>query len=41
MRHRCLVTVLTVIAVVSLMPVTTSGQAAPTPPRTTWGDPDL
>ena len=47
MSHRCLATVLTVIAVVLLAPVPVAGQAQTaaadqlTPPHTAWGAPDL
>ena len=41
MNSRGLAALLTVVGVVSLMPVTASGQAASTPLRTPWGHPDL
>ena len=40
MSHRCLAAVLTVIAVVVLMPMFAAAQSTE-PPRTPWGDPDL
>ena len=40
MRHRCLVAVFAVIAVVALTPPFAAAQSAE-PPRTPWGDPDL
>ncbi len=40
MRHRCLVAVCAVIAVVALTPPFAAAQSAE-PPRTPWGDPDL
>ena len=41
MNSRGLAALLTVVGVVSLMPVAASGQAASTPLRTPWGHPDL
>ena len=41
MNSRCLAALFTMIAVVSLTLVSASEQAAPSPPKTAWGDPDL
>ncbi len=41
MNRRCLAAMSAVIAVSSLVPVPASERAAPTQPRTAWGDPDL